>query len=347
MPTPVLRRPPAVARVLQRVTRTARTHQLFPPGSRVLVACSGGPDSLCLLHAMVRLRRLLGISVTCLHFDHGLRAGSAADAAYVRRQSARLRVPYVLRRARSRPGRGESVEAWARAERYAAIQEVLEELGGGVGTVGHTLDDQAETVLMALLRGGGIRALSGMSPRGAVARPLLEVTREETEAFCRSLGLRPRRDPMNADPDRLRVAMRSRLLPAAERTLGIDVKRAVARAAEHLAADESILWSLAEAARRGRPSWRSILGPQRPVLDEAGEEARLDASALRALPEALASRVVLAALYAHGVRVEDAHVEAVLDLAAGRPGRRAHLPGGLLAVRTREYVRLSRPSPAP
>src|SRR5207247_6718452 len=140
--------------------------------------------------------------------------------AYGRGPARRLGIPFDVRRAGSRPARGESMEAWARTVRYEALTEVLEETGGGVAAVGHTADDQAETVLLALLRGGGLEAIGGMKPvTGAVVRPLLETTRQETEAFCRSLRLRPRRDPMNQDPAFMRVAVRTRAIPYLERAL--------------------------------------------------------------------------------------------------------------------------------
>src|SRR5207249_5238401 len=124
-----LARPPQVARVLRTITATARRNDMFDPGSRVVVAVSGGPDSMCLLHSLVRLQVLFGIDVTCFHFDHRLRPGSKRDAAYVRGQAEKLGVPFVLREASSRPRRGESVEAWARTVRYEALAAVVEELG--------------------------------------------------------------------------------------------------------------------------------------------------------------------------------------------------------------------------
>ena len=204
---------------------------MFDPGGRVIVACSGGPDSICLLHALVRLRRLFRMELACFHFDHGLRQASRREAAYVRGQAERLEIPFYERRAESKPGRGESVEAWARTVRYGALLELADELGA-VAATGHTADDQAETVLLALLRGGGLEALTGMSPEARpIVRPLLETTREETEAFCRALRLRPRRDPMNKDPSYMRVAIRTRVIPHVERALGRGVRSTVIRSA--------------------------------------------------------------------------------------------------------------------
>ncbi len=323
------RRPPAVARVLERVTATVRRHDLLPRGSTVVVAVSGGQDSVCLLHALHRLRRLFGIELVCFHFDHRLRSASAGEALYVLNQAARLEVPFVLRKADSQPARGESVEAWARGERYAALREVVESRGGGRAAVGHTQDDQAETVLLALIRGGGLDAVSGMAPSNPpVVRPLLDVTREETGAFCRSLGLRPRHDPMNEDPAFLRVAVRTKVIPVLEDALGRNVRATLARTAALLQEDAAFLRAAA-----AKETARTLSG-----LD-------LKADRLAALPRAIGARVVRAALIAAGILPERPHVTAVLDLATARPGTRAELPGGLLARREREYVRVLRPSP--
>src|SRR4029450_10381708 len=138
MPRTGLPRPPAVARVLHKVTATARRHVMFDPADHVVVAVSGGPDSMCLLHSMVRLQRLLRVRVTGFHFDHRLRKGSEGDARYVERQCGKLDVPFVLRQARSRPRRGESVEAWARIVRYEGLTGAGEGLGGGGGGGGQS-----------------------------------------------------------------------------------------------------------------------------------------------------------------------------------------------------------------
>jgi tRNA(Ile)-lysidine synthase len=306
---------------------------MFDPADHVVVAVSGGPDSMCLLHSMVRLQRLLRVRVTGFHFDHRLRKGSEGDARYVERQCGKLDVPFVLRQARSRPRRGESVEAWARIVRYEALSDVVEELGGGVAAVAHTADDQAETVLLALLRGGGLEALSGMrAVSRPIVRPLLDVTREETVAFCRALRLRPRDDPMNRDPRYLRVALRTGFIPLIEKRLGRGIRQSLVRTAALLAEDAKFLDVVAEDAA-GR------------VVVRSDEGYLLRAALLRELPKPIAARVVRREMLALGFLPEGAAIDAVLGLAEGRPGRRADLPGGLSARREREYVRLSRPSP--
>ncbi len=305
---------------------------MFSPGTRVVAAVSGGPDSLCLLHSLWRLRALLKVELVCFHFDHRLRPESAADARYVERQARSLAVPFLLRRAETRPRRGASVEAWARTERYGALASVLEDLGGGVAAVGHTADDQAETVLLALLRGGGLDSVSGMSPVvRPIVRPLIEVDREETVAFCRALGLRPRKDPMNEDPAFMRAAVRGRIIPALEQALGRNVRKTLTRTAALLREDADLLNELAaRAARR--------------VVTKEGEEITFRLDALRELPRPLAARIVRAELLTLSVVPEAAHVDSVLSLTARRPGQTVSLPKGLLAKREREYVRLARPS---
>jgi tRNA(Ile)-lysidine synthase len=306
------------------------------PGSLVLAAVSGGPDSLCLLHALVRLRRLLGIEVACFHFDHGLRADSASDLGFVRDEAERLGVHFDAGRAADGPPRGASVEAWARDARYTALRAAAARLGADVVATGHTMDDQAETVLMACLRGGGIDALAGISPvADGVVRPMLDVRRDETEAFCRALGLRPLRDPMNDDTAFLRVALRRDVLPAIEEAAGRGVTESVARTARLLGEDARFLDGLAAAAA---PAIRA--DGATPPGDGEGGAVALRATALLALPRPLASRVVRGALADAGAPGEAAHVAAILDLAGGRPGRRATLSAGLLARRDREYVRL-------
>ena len=327
-------RPAAVARVLERVTATARASEMFLPGDTVLVAVSGGPDSVCLLYSLHHLRRLFRIRLEVFHLDHRLRADSPGDAEYVRRLAARLKVRFHLRVAETRPRRGESVEAWARGERLRAIHEVQREVGARRIAIAHTQDDQAETVLLAALSGLGLDAVSGIRPAvGPFVRPLIDVTREEVEAFCRALHLRPRQDPTNRDPRFLRNALRLKGLPALERALGRSVREPLARTSALLRDDADEL---------GRQARAVFLD----VCEQTAEGADLAVDRLVQLPKAVAARVVRqAALRIGGPPATKEDVDAVLDLAAGRPGRRRDLAHGLKASRDREYVSLSRPSP--
>jgi tRNA(Ile)-lysidine synthase len=327
-----MRRPPAVARVLERVTATAREHEMFLPGQSVLVAVSGGPDSVCMLESLVRLRRLLRIRLEVFHFDHRLRAGSGADAAYVRRLAARHDLAFHPRAATTTPPPGASVEAWAREQRHFAIAEVTRETGVARTAIGHTMDDQAETVLIGLITGSGIRGLGGIGPvTGTWVNPVIDITREDVESFCRALHLRPRTDPTNADMRFLRNAVRLRGLPALERAVDRSLREPFVRTAAGLRGDADELM-------------RQTFEVVDDVVAETPDGADLLSARLLDLPRAIAGRVVAHAVYGCGVPCARSDVLAVMDLAAGRPGRRRDLSSGLKARRDREYVRLTRPS---
>src|SRR3954452_17446413 len=166
------RRPPAVARVLTQATATMRAHEMVAPGDLVLVAVSGGPDSVCLLHTLHALRRLFRMRLEVFHFDHRLRPDSAADAAYVRRVAERLGLPVHVRTAETSPAKGQSVEAWATGQRGNAANDVRREIGAAQTAEGHTLDDQAETVVLNLVRGTGIEGIAGIDPGGRLDRTI-------------------------------------------------------------------------------------------------------------------------------------------------------------------------------
>jgi tRNA(Ile)-lysidine synthase len=320
------RRPPAVARVLTRITATVREHAMFDPGDLVLVWVSGGPDSVCLLESLVRLRRLFRIRLAVFHLDHGLREGSAADAAYVRRLAARNGLPFHLRHATPLPVDGASVELWARYQRALAAGSVAEEIGATRWADGHTMDDQAETVLMGLVLGWGPEGMTGIAPaNGVLVRPMLDVTREEVEAFCRALGLRPRRDPTNDDTRLLRNAIRLEAIPAIERATGRRVTQTFARTATLFGREGQALYELA-AERLDR------------VMASRPGGFELAAAPLLDMPEALAARVVRRAFQRADIGWDSAAIDAVLDLARGRPGRRADVVAGSTARRTRGSV---------
>jgi tRNA(Ile)-lysidine synthase len=331
------RRPPAVARVLTQATATMRAHRMVEPGELVLVAVSGGPDSVCLLYTLHGLRRLFRMKLAVFHFDHRLREDSAADAAYVRRLAERLSVPFHLRVAAGAPSKGESVEAWATGNRSNAGNDVRREIGAPAIAEGHTLDDQAETVLLNLVRGTGIEGLAGIEPGGPLDRviqPLLEVTRADVEAFCRALHLRPRRDPMNEDRRYLRAAVRHDVLPMLERATGRGVREPIVRTADTI--------------RRDRDELRErTVQLHKQLVDERDGAVRFDAAGLTALSEPVAARLIRFAAY-QVLSIDapapwtKAGIEAILDLAGGRPGRRRDLSDGRVALRDRTHVVVTR-----
>jgi tRNA(Ile)-lysidine synthase len=324
------RRPPQVARVIERVTRTAREHAMFSAGDLILVWVSGGADSLCMLETLVRVRRLFRIQLAVFHLDHGLRPESAADAAYVRRRAGAHDLPCHVATPLTRPPRGASVERWAREERRSAAARIAERIGASRFALGHTMDDRAETVLLALVRGWGLDGLVGIEAvAGPSVRPLLDVRRHETVAACRSLGLRPRHDPSNRDTAYLRNAIRHEVLPTLTAATERDVVPTIARTADLLRADAAMLDELAVG-----------LGDASLERDGAGYALRIEV--LSDLAPPIASRVVRHALAAVGIEWSGAAIDGILDLARGRPGRRIELGGGWVAHRTRTRVEFER-----
>jgi len=207
----------------------ARRCRFPPPGAPLRCAVSGGADSLALLVLAVEA----GCEVTAVHVDHGLRPGSAAEADVVAAAADRFGADVVCTRVEVPDG--PNLEARARHARREA-------LGPGAAT-GHTMDDQAETVLVNLLRGAGADGLAGMRP--GPAHPILALRRDETRALCAARGLQPVEDPSNADPRFVRNRVRHELLPLASAIAGRDLVPVLARQAGVLAAEAELLDSLA------------------------------------------------------------------------------------------------------
>lgn len=211
---------------------------------RVLVAVSGGPDSLCLLVGLTRL----GVGLEAAHIDHGLREGSSSEGALVAAHCRRLGVPFHSRRLSI--GSTTGVEAAARDARYAALEIIRAARGLDVVATGHTASDQAETVLMRLSRGAALSGAGGILERRAdrVVRPLLGVTRQETRAYVEVLGLAMVHDPMNDDLTFTRVRVRREVMPRLVAAVGLGAERALARFARLAQEDESLLVDLARTA---------------------------------------------------------------------------------------------------
>jgi tRNA(Ile)-lysidine synthase len=276
---------PPVHRITAAVTTFATTY--LPDAQRWCVALSGGPDSLALTAAAARV-----LPTTALIVDHGLQPGSAAVAEEAQRQALGLgcvdaKVLAVQVNTIGGP------EAAARTARYAALDDAR---SGSPVLIGHTLDDQAETVLLGLGRGSGPRSISGMRPYDPPwGRPLLALRRAETEAACAELGLTAWRDPHNADPRFTRVRLRSEVLPLLEEVLGGGVAEALARTAAALQDDAAVLDAAAaeqhDAARAGEG---------------------LDVAVLAPLPAAIRRRVVRAWLHSGGaVGLSDKQIRGV------------------------------------
>jgi tRNA(Ile)-lysidine synthase len=214
----------------------------------MLVACSGGADSMALAAAAAIVGRRRKLGVRALVVDHGLQDGSrqTAELAVERLWTAEIAAQVVTVRVDTTAGTG--IEAAARLARYQALQDAARP--AEIILLGHTLDDQAETVLLGLARGSGIRSLAGMPPvRGPFRRPLLSVRRSVTRQACAELALEWWDDPQNAEPRFTRVRVRQRVLPVLEEELGPGVAEALARTAESARIDADYLDTLADTAK--------------------------------------------------------------------------------------------------
>ena len=221
----------------------ARLVALDDVEAQPVVACSGGPDSVALLALIVATGR----EPTAVYVDHGLRPDGPAEAAHVAEVARQLAADARAVAVDVAPG--PNLEARARDARYAALDDARHTLGARTVLVGHTADDQAETVVLNLLRGSASAGLAAMAPRrGAIVRPLLGLRRTDCEAVCAAIGVVPVRDPMNTDPAFRRVVVRDDVLPRLSAVAGRDLVPVLARQAEVLRSESDYLDELARAA---------------------------------------------------------------------------------------------------
>jgi tRNA(Ile)-lysidine synthase len=311
----------AVAEVRRAVRRVLAD---LEPGELVLVACSGGADSLALAAATAFEAPRAGLRAGAVTVDHGLQPGSAQRAREVQKALTGLGLDPVEVLTAAIGGAG-GPEAAARTARYAALDRAAARHSAVAVLLGHTLDDQAETVLLRLARGSGARSLAGMAAvNGIYRRPLLGLHRGTVRAAAEDLPVWD--DPHNTDPAYTRSRVRADALPALEAALGPGVAAALARTAGLLRADADALdaWAVRAAA------------------DVTGADGSLDVAALADLPVAVRTRVIRRALLGAGSAATDLtaeHVRAVDGLVTEWHGQGPlHLPGGVRA--TRRYGRL-------
>ncbi|MBD0292719.1 MAG: tRNA lysidine(34) synthetase TilS [Jiangellaceae bacterium] len=297
-----------------------------PNDALVLVACSGGADSLALAGALAHLAARKGRSAGGITVDHGLQPGSADRGRGVAAALVRLRLDPVEVIHVCVPDAVHGPEGNARTARYRALGAAAARLEAAAVLLGHTRDDQAESVLLGLARGSGARSLSGMAPvSGRYRRPLLNLPRETVRAAVPG-GLTAWHDPHNVDPAFARARVRHRVLPVLEQELGPGIASALARSATLLRADADALDVWAERALA-----ESHLGEPGTV------DQRLDPGLLATYPVAVRRRVLRRAAIAAGCPVSDltaAHVEAIDALVSRWKGQRGvDLPGKLRASR--------------
>jgi tRNA(Ile)-lysidine synthase len=315
---------PAVAAVRRGVRR-----ELADVGERpVLVACSGGADSLALLSATVFEARTLPCRVIGVTVDHGLQEGSGDHAARVVEQMAAMGVDETAAVRVQVEAEGRGPEAAAREARYAVLDQMAEHFGAEVVLLGHTRDDQAETVLLGLTRGSGGRSLAGMRRSfDRYRRPLLDVSRDDTVTACQVEGIGFWEDPHNADPRFARSRVRRTVLPMLEQELGPGVAESLARTADQLRPDMEALDGLAEDA----------------LAEHYDDEEGFDVSQIEGLHRAIRTRMLrLAALRAGCPSAElfAVHVRAMEHQVWNRDQlpKAIQLPGHVTAYRSGDHL---------
>jgi len=314
-----------------RVLRFIKEHHLVSSQHCLLVAVSGGPDSVCLLLILVKLQEELGIRLHVAHLNHQLRgAESEADAGYVSDLAHRLGIPVTVEQRDVKVYHAQqhcSLEEAAREVRYDFLSQVAKAIGANGVAVGHTIDDHIETILMHLIRGTGTKGLRGLQPSSwwqslgdslTVIRPLLGVSREETASYCHQQQLMPRIDVSNLSLSPLRNRIRHQLLPLLQ-SYNPQVAQALLRTAR--IAGDDLAFLDGESARL----WGEL-------AQREGDTVILDKKGFLELPPALKRNLLRASiekLLGNLMDIETRHIEEIMDALTKPAGKRLSLPGGL------------------
>jgi tRNA(Ile)-lysidine synthase len=289
--------------IVSRVRRTLVERKLVDRGMSVLAACSGGPDSAAMLFVLARLAPELGFTLSAASVDHGLRESAPLDVEIARIQAEKAGVPFYPLKIHVK--KGASVQVRAREERYAILRELADDLKAHRIAVGHTQDDQAESVIMRILRGAGLGGLSGTVPLRAdgVIRPLIDCRRQEVHGYARQKCSKIARDPSNLDMTYERVRIREQILPALAKE------------------NPAIIQHLADLADDARDQEKALFSCAEQLLQEAKKDSdSLSRSILRASDRA--TRRAALRLWVHqqtGIEPGRAHME-LIDRALVRRG---------------------------
>ncbi|HAG04023.1 MAG TPA: tRNA lysidine(34) synthetase TilS [Lachnospiraceae bacterium] len=315
--------------VFEKTERFILKHKMLSKGDRVIVGVSGGADSVCLLLLLWELKEKYSLSITAVHVNHCIRGAEAdTDELFVKELCEKLSIEYKSFRfdvtAFSRKN-GMTVEEAGRTLRYKAFEEVSQ---GGKIAVAHTLNDNCETMLMRFFRGTGVKGLCGIPPvRNNIIRPILCLTREETEGVCLKNGCGYRTDSTNLSDDYTRNKIRLRLIPFLESNFNVSIAETMARTSELMRSDEDFLSLAAQQAYKNCEISKGVL----------------DVNKLNRLHPALQKRVIRLGFVEYSADLHDIsekNVSAVLSLLSGGSGKTAQLVHSLRAVREYDTIRL-------
>ena len=290
------------------------------PGQKLLLAVSGGADSLALAAACEFEAKKLGLKIAAAVIDHSLQNNSDKVAAQTAKTLTSLGFEEVVVK-KITVGKAGGPEAAARTARYTALETIRQKTKSHFVVLGHTSSDQAETVLLGLVRGSGSKSLSGMSEKtGLLLRPLLGIERATTEAFCKDSGIKYWSDPQNKDEKFLRVMIRKHVLPFLEKHLGGSVSTSLVRTSDQLREDNTYLESQADKSFKK-------------YAKVSGSGISFDAKAIEKLPAAILNRVIKKALDGFGSESSRTHVLAVSDLVLSWHGQKPLALPGVRVVR--------------
>ena len=318
---------------LQKIKRTISRHRMISEGDSVIVAVSGGPDSVCLLHVLHELKAELHIHLVVAHFDHGLRpAEDESETAFVRGLAESLNLPFETAKGHllAKRARG-SKEEVARTARYSFLEKVRKKHKARKIALGHNLNDQAETIVMRLLRGSGPSGLTGIPPcrDGSIFRPLIEIERTEIENYLKAKKLASVTDSSNLKTDYLRNKIRLKLMPLLEQHQP-QLVHLLGQTAEILRDEGDYLERIAEA-------WL-----KKEVTRNPDNTFQLSTASFLALPVALRRRVirnVIGKAKKDLRRISWDHIEAIQRLAQSeKPQAALNLPGRLTVKRTYDHL---------
>ena len=321
--------------VYEDVIKTVKKNNLIEENDSIVVALSGGPDSVCLLHVLCRMAKEMNLKIYAAHLNHQIRGLDAyMDSLYVMRLCENLGVPCFIR-AIDVPGYCEEnrlgLEDGARKLRYDIFQEIKERVGADKIAIGHNKNDQAETVLMRIMRGTGLQGLRGIEYKreGGIIRPILDISRSRIEKYCEDNGLTPRIDGTNLEAIYSRNKIRLKILPYMEREFNENIIGSIVRMSENIKVDSDYIDCQAKKS-----------------YDDACQKYEdgvyIFTDALKDMHEAISSRVIIMSIrevLGDVNLIDRKHVEDVLKLSGeNKKGKKINLPRGLFAYRFNDYI---------